>query len=324
MITLELDAASVARVRVAGSPVFEVASWLALTANGCRHPRFGAPGPAAQVALRDRDVAPIAAMITSGPGCYLPAFLTPKPRRNQPRVLLDEQLEVIRQTPAEVATAQLATQWWSTVGGSAPPVDATDIPELAARGLARFWELALADDWPDVLHAVGNDVHRCGQLLAVGGVRRLFNSLRPAARWRANSVLLVNPTEATTRFVDEELVLIPSVLTPHALTVQLDDHRDAFVAFPVRANRDRREHTSHTSAPFGRGRTAVLSALATPSSTRELARLLRITESTVSHHLHALVHADLAQGQRDGRQVIYSLTPLGKQMSDRIAIPVRA
>lgn len=324
MITLELDAASVARVRVAGSPVFEVASWLALAATGCRHPRFGDPGPAARFALRDRDVAPIAAMITSGPACYLPGFLTPKPCRSQPRALLDEQLEVIRQTPAELAAAQLTTHWWSTAAGNAAPVDAADIPELAAQGLARFWELALADEWTDVLRTVENDVYRCGQLLAVGGVRRLFNSLRPAARWRADSVLLSNPTEATTRFVDEELVLIPSVLTPHSLTVQLDDHQDAFVAFPVRASRNRSEQSPQTPAPFGRGRTAVLSALATPSSTRELARLLRITESTVSHHLHALVHADLAQGQRDGRQVIYSLTPLGKQMSDRIAVPARA
>lgn len=320
MITLELDPASVARVRVAPSPLFEVATWLAASVTGARHPLFGDPGAAARYALRDREVAVTAAMVSAGARCcYLPAFLTPKPRAGQSRGLLDEQLELVRATSQEVAAAQLPVDWWSSAGLDSKQVDVAEVPNRAARGLARFWELALADWWSEVQYAVSNDVHRCGQLLAAGGVGRLFNSLRPAARWRANSLLLANPTEATTRFIDEELVLVPSLLTPHRLTVQLDDHRDAFIAFPVRARPNRHEHLNGARAPFGRGRTAVLSALATPSSTRDLAQLLRITESTVSHHLHALVHADLAQAHRDGRLVIYSLTPLGKQMSDRIS-----
>jgi DNA-binding transcriptional ArsR family regulator len=322
MIKVELDPGSVARVRVAASPIFEVVTWLAVAASGTRHPIFGDPGASARFALRDRDVAATAAMISAGPRCcYLPDFLIPAPRRSQQRGSLDEQLQVVRATQPAEAAAQLPADWWSRLfEAGSPPVATAEIPVLAARGLEAFWRIALADEWANVQHAVANDVHRCGQLLAAGGVGRLFNSLRPAARWQSDHLLLMNATEATTRFVDEELVLVPSFLTPHRLTVQLDDHRNAFVAFPVRARRSRHETVPHASAPFGRGRTAVLSALATPGSTRELSQFLRITESTVSHHLRALVQADLAQAHRDGRRVIYSLTPLGKEMSDRVAI----
>lgn len=322
MIRVELDPASVARVRVAASPVFEVVTWLAVAASGTRHPVFGDPGPSARYALRDRDVAATAAMISAGPRCcYLPDFLIPAPRRSQQGGLLDDQLQVVRATPPDEAAAQLPADWSSRLpDGTAQPLANAEVPAVAARGLETFWRVALSDQWSNVQHAIANDVHRCGQLLAAGGVGRLFNSLRPAARWQSDHLLLANATEATTRFVDEELVLVPSLLTPHRLTVQLDDHRNAFVAFPVAARRNRQNSVSHASAPFGRGRTAVLSALATPSSTRELAQLLRITESTVSHHLHALVHADLAQAHRDGRRVIYSLTPLGKEMSDRVSV----
>jgi DNA-binding transcriptional ArsR family regulator len=322
MIRVELDPASVARVRVAASPVFEVVTWLAVTACGTRHPVFGDPGASARFALRDRDVAATAAMIAAGPRCcYLPDFLIPSPRRSSQRGFLDDQLQAIRATPPQEAAAQLPAEWWSWLSdGATRQVAAPEIPALAARGLETFWRIALSDDWPNVQHAIANDVHRCGQLLAAGGVGGLFNSLRPAARWHSDHLLLANATEATTRFVDEELVLVPSLLTPHRLTVQLDDHRNAFVAFPVGGRRSRQDPVSNSPAPFGRGRTAVLSALATPSSTRELSQFLRITESTVSHHLHALVHADLAQAHRDGRRVIYSLTPLGKEMSDRVSV----
>jgi hypothetical protein len=53
VIQVELDAATVARVRVAASPLFEAVSWLAAVATGTRHPVFGDPGAAARFALRE-------------------------------------------------------------------------------------------------------------------------------------------------------------------------------------------------------------------------------------------------------------------------------
>src|SRR5215813_250349 len=65
MIRVDLDAASVARVRVTPSPIFEVVSWLAVLATRARHPVLGDSGSAARFALRYRPVAAAATLVAA-------------------------------------------------------------------------------------------------------------------------------------------------------------------------------------------------------------------------------------------------------------------
>ena len=65
MFEVELDPASVARVRVAASPLFELVAWLAVVADRHVIRALGDPGAAARFALRDRDVSAVAASISA-------------------------------------------------------------------------------------------------------------------------------------------------------------------------------------------------------------------------------------------------------------------
>jgi DNA-binding transcriptional ArsR family regulator len=60
-------------------------------------------------------------------------------------------------------------------------------------------------------------------------------------------------------------------------------------------------------------------ALDSPTTTRELARSFDLSEATVSHHLHALSRSGLATASRQGRRVLYALTPLGRRVLCRVA-----
>jgi DNA-binding transcriptional ArsR family regulator len=320
MIRIQFDAASVARVRVAASPVFEVVAWLGVVASGVEHPILGDPGPAARNALRDDDVAATATIISYTTAChYLPDFLTPKPG-SAPlgSATLDEQLSAIGHTPADVVESQLPERWWSSPVVAERHLDVDVVPTMAAAGLAKFWRTALADDWPHLEHGLTEQVHRCGLQFASGGVAALFNSLHPSVRWSGNTLMLAEPRDAIVRLSDGELVVIPSLLTPPRLTVQLDGSRDASVVFPARSPRLPHQQAADQTSLLGRGRTSVLSALRTPRTNREVARELRVSASTVSHHLHALSRGGLAERHRRGRGVIYSLTPLGRELIARI------
>jgi DNA-binding transcriptional ArsR family regulator len=320
MISVQFDAASVARVRVAASPVFELVAWLGVVATGARHPILGDPGPAARNALRDDDVAATAMIITSTAAChYLPDFLTPKPPRAPlGSATLDEQLTAIGHTPADIVASQLPEHWWSSPVVAEHHLDLHAVPTMAAAGLAKFWRVALADDWPQIEQGLTEQVRRCGLVLATGGVGALFNSLHPSVRWSGDTLLLAEPHNAIVRLHDGELVVIPSLLTPSRLTVQLDDRRDVSVVFPARSPLLPHQLETDQTSLLGRGRTSVLSALRTPRTNREVARELRISASTVSHHLHALAGGGLAERHRRGRGVIYSLTPLGRELIAKI------
>ena len=62
---------------------------------------------------------------------------------------------------------------------------------------------------------------------------------------------------------------------------------------------------------LGRGRAAVLTALANPASTTQLSVGLQLSLSTVSEQLTALREAGLLHRRRSGHQVRYARTSLG-------------
>ncbi|GAA2583953.1 DUF5937 family protein [Winogradskya consettensis] len=68
------------------------------------------------------------------------------------------------------------------------------------------------------------------------------------------------------------------------------------------------------SALLGATRAAVLTLVAAPHSTGEVAATLGISPATASHHLTTLRDAGLVVGSRDGRQVRYDRSDLGDQV----------
>jgi DNA-binding transcriptional ArsR family regulator len=316
MIRVDLDAASVARVRVTPSPIFEVVSWLAVLAVGARHPVLGDSGAAARFALRYRPVAAAAALVAAcSAQRYLPDVLTPKPASAPFAMLLDEQIDVVASVPVETAQAQLRSGTAAIRPARSQRCYDSCSPVVLADGLRTFWRVALADRWSVVDRALDNRAREFGMVLASGGVAALFDAL-PDTSWTGGSLHLDKPHDQHVVLRGEELVVMPSALTAHSLIAQLDSVADATLGYlaPTRAA----SSVSKASPLLGRGRTTVLAHLGEPTTTRDLARRLKAAESTVSHHLQALTAAGLATRDRRGRSVVYQLTELGQGLRGRL------
>ena len=316
MIEVELDAASVARVRVAASPVFEVAAWLCLTAQHGRHPSFGDPGPAARFALRDPQVAATATILASAEQRrYVPDFIVPKPAAGAEDHVLEEQLGKVRATPPARAHDQLAAACL-TDDPRVQRLGVDDYAALVTSGLWRFWKQVLAEDWPQLRRSLQAHVRRAGDTAGQQGVAGLLNSVHPALSWRDGRLRVDKTIERRFAFVDREMVLVPSVLTWPRLSVQLDEPDDTYISFPCATATVRTLQPDASARLLGRGRSTVLAAVRLPATTREVAARVGLSESTVSHHLHALADAGLAYGIRRGRHVRYALSSAGLALLD--------
>lgn len=325
MIRLTLDLDSLARVRVAGSPLFETVAWLGLVVSGRHHPVYGDPGPVARFTLRDRDVA-AAAVLTSDwvPRCYVPDFLTPKPRAGSG--VMTDQLERLRNMPIDAAMAEIASHRWSSSRAVAQRgLQEGNLLGRVATGLAKFWQQVLAEESTARDRMLDADVSRLGHIAARQGIGAMLDRLHPQTTWDDGSLTIHRTGHArhthastTVSYRNRELVLVPSLLTLRHVSLRLDDLDDSFIVFPSAA-RHRPQPIGDVSAAFlGRGRGRVLESLRSPSTTRLLAGRLGRSESTISHHLQALVNAGLIEGSREGRQVVYALTDAGRRLVDEL------
>ena len=308
MITITLDTASLARLRLAPSPIQETATWLSWTAAGRRHPRWGDPGAAARFALRTPEVALTAALLRDGMlGRYVPDFLTPKPgrapARRQP---LEDQLQRVRATPAEVVRSQLRRMR----DVPASWVDAADrLPAIAATGLARFWDAAAEVLWARGRILLEEDESRRSTLAASAGIGAMLSALHPGLRWSSEKLIIDKPYDEQVSYVDSEIVLVPSFTIGTRLSVQVCDPDDAMLAFPTAGSP--RVNDPADAALLGRGRTAVLRATTSGISTTDLSRRLHLAPATVSRHLQVLHGAGLVGRTRAGHQVLYTRTEVG-------------
>ena len=308
-----MDAASLAKVRLAPSPVLETTSWLQLTADGSRHPLFGDPGPNARLALRHPDVALIASAVTLS-SSYTPDLLTPQPPTGTWSQALRRQLEMVRETPTKAVTTQL--MFSEPTAASMPTelrraMESDAFARRAANGLHLFYKGVLADRWQTLENAVSGEIARRAHTMATMGVGALLGSVHPKARWSGDDLNIDIRYDFASDFVNTDLVLVPSALGTR-LQAQVWDPHDAVVAFPVTTfGADPRKGLPTLADLLGASRAAILRDLTSPSSTTALAGRLGIAPSTVSYHLGVLLGSGLAARERKGPIVEYRRTDGG-------------
>jgi DNA-binding transcriptional ArsR family regulator len=313
MIVVDLDASTVARTRLAVSPLAEAAAWLRLAVGGRRHPVFGEAGAAARSALTDPDVALVAHVMPPGGRGYLPDLLTPKPVAGG-RVL-DTQLEHVRETSPLDTHEQLCRLRFGATEMPRPvrrSVDDGSFTARAASGLRRFWRAAIADGWPSLLQTLQADIAEKADALARAGVGSVLGSLHPAVGWDGAALAIqMPPYDERARYVDTELVLAPSVLGWPGVAPQLCNPAQAVLSYPVRAAGagPSVERPAALAALVGSTRSALLRDLAVPRSTTALSARHRLAPATVSYHLGVLHRAGLVVRQREQHTVLYRRTP---------------
>lgn len=316
MIVVDLDPASVARIRIAPSPVYELTCWLAWTAAGRRHPTWGDPGATARSVLREPTVA-AAAALTRGSlsGRYVPDFLTPKPGSadETPVSVLRDQLDRVRATPEAAVVDQV-------VLAEAPlalTAAAAHLPALVAAGLERFWSVVLAERWSTLSRALDHELDARADAIAATGLGTALGSLHPALRWHDGQIQVDKPYREQLSYADTEIVLVPSVLaSPRRLAAQLCDPAEATLSYwvPHSLTQEQRSGRTRYAELFGGTRSAVLAATAAGATTQQLAQQLGLAPATVSRQLRVLHDAGLVDSQRQGHSVRYTQTKTARQL----------
>lgn len=324
MIRIELDEPTLARTRIATSPLWEAVTSLYLL---LRHPDE-APWPYTGWARHARRM--LAEVPETRParlffvaGARSPDFLTPIPPGPAPTI--EQELAALRATPPEVVAAQIPNyhrpddlpEWLRPF---------VDDPARAfgrlADGLAAYWEAAIAPWWPAMRAALDEEVLHRARALAADGPDALLADLHERVRWERPVLTLVKPPEQHFSAVDQRLLLIPLIFSRGALACSTDDAEVVAVSYQARGAvllADGTPAPAEPAAPatdrlailVGRGRAGVLRALTRPATTAGLAATLGLAPSTVSEHLAALLAAGVVHRRRVGRRVLYGLEPAG-------------
>ncbi|WP_324789752.1 ArsR/SmtB family transcription factor [Streptomyces sp. H51] len=330
MIELTVDAAGLARSRFSVSPLHEVVA--TLLPWGLRPGPDAAPWVARTRRVLRRAKLPLLSELALEQGGYVPDFLSPHPCGPSPTV--EEELERVRCTPPERVLGELQAL---RDGRPRHGLDGSELPAGVRRALARggahvarqaademrrYWELAFAPHWEAAKAALDAEVDRCAGVLARHGAATLFNTLHPGIRW-ADGTLRVD-----SRFriaLPVPLVVVVPSLVASGPGVAVDPtragDRPPMLVYPVRD-----KAVTSAIAPavpsaevarlLGPTRAGLLTALARPASTAQLAARHFLSPATVSYHLGVLHRAGLVARARSGRSVLYRRTPEGSRLAE--------
>ncbi|MDI2130524.1 winged helix-turn-helix domain-containing protein [Yinghuangia seranimata] len=319
MIRVELGAEGAAGTRFVVSPL-KILSELLLTLG--RHP-YALPRvwrDRSAAALAARDLPSVHALVAHAATGYVPDFISPVPVHFAEAV--EEQLHRVATAPTErigyEAAIILQGHPWCAEGVDGTPGRFAAMAEAIQRGeraladraaqeLEVFWKRVFANDWPRIQDRIQADIALRGAQSARDGLGAMVTGLAPQLRWRDGGIDLTAPFASPARAEADGLLLTPSLFRgPVGFAVDPPDavrRQLPLITYPIAdvtqarpAGRPRR---------LGATRAQLLQALAMPASTTEMARRLKLSQSTVSYHLQALYDSGLVQRTRQTRTVLY-------------------
>ena len=311
VIDLELEPADLVAIRFAPDPVWETVASLGVLAHPAKHPLHRS--------LLDRVRAPdwdhdLLVALMASPGWY-PTTLAPVPQRVPDEPV--RSLASIADTPEDVAGADLErlrrlfpdqARWR---GYTAPR-----LLEDTATALVGYFRRVLHPLWERVDDITQADIAHRSSSLAVDGVGATLGGLHERLSYHDGRLRLQMPGQHQHRRLGGVgLRFVPSVFRWPCLVAELDS-APPVVSYAARGAGRLWETGPPAEAKgldpvLGRSRVAILTHLDAPSTTTRLARLLRLSNGTVSEHLTALQRAGLLQSSRRGREVLYERTSLG-------------
>ncbi|QKG26404.1 ArsR/SmtB family transcription factor [Actinomadura verrucosospora] len=309
-----------ARVRFAFSPLWEMVRSLRVLTDPSGRALHLPWVHGVRPRLRGLGVEPLLAVVPSTG--YIPDFLTPPPETPLPD--LGAELETVRNTPPEVVADELS---WTEPGRRADPArlalaaDPERTLETLADLLERYWAAAVEPYWPRLRDLLEGDVLRRTRALAAHGIAGVFGDLHDDVRWRSGTLMIDRRWDFRGELLGRGLLLVPSAFVWPHVSVMVPPYQP-MLSYPPNGvgtlwetGRDRGAGPGALAALIGRRRAELLTALATPASTTELAARMGVTAGAVSQHLGVLRACGLVTGHRLGRRVLYARTPTGDTLA---------
>jgi DNA-binding transcriptional ArsR family regulator len=317
MLRIEVGPSDIAASRFAVSPTFELAH-LVRTLYGA------VPGtPLAERfrlgfgRVRDDPVVQTFAWL-QGPGAGA-SFSAPPPAGMGQTV--EDDLVAVRSADPDVVRAEVAEIRALRRPSAAIAAVLADpqLTERLADGVARAWSAVLAPDWARVRAVLERDVRFRAERLTEVGWSAALVGMHARMAWEDGVVVVDRVREARTVLDGRGLLLVPSVFIGQGLAVYGEAPWQRAIVYPSRGAGLVFEEAAAPTDPLapllGRTRAGLLLALATPSSTSQLAALTGASLGATGDHLKVLLDAGLVARSRVARSVVYRRTALGDALA---------
>jgi DNA-binding transcriptional ArsR family regulator len=254
---------------------------------------------------------------------WTPDFLSPRPA--SPETTFEQELRTVAATPAELVMADVD----AVPGQSLTVTDATTEAFLDrfTRVLAAYWAWALKPFWPRMRAVLLADIAHRSRLNALHGLRAMLADLSERVEFTPPVVRVEIPGAPSRRTVSGGggLVLLPSVFALHT-AVPVSENAAPMLIYRARGVGSLWE-PGPTPVPdaltrvLGAARARVLTELATPTSSTELALRAGVTVSAANQHLRALRDAGLLESRRVGKVVHYARTDIADALVRHVTEP---
>ncbi|MBV1852712.1 helix-turn-helix domain-containing protein [Catellatospora tritici] len=319
MIEIEFGAADLVDVRFAHSPMVEVVTSTMVLTRRTDHWLYAAWRERTAPLFTAPELAVLRAVV-SGP-CYIPDFLTPVLPTARPS--LDDELAAVAATPLDRVAFEVQAAW---AGHAAPPEaarfdtdPATALAELVGQ-VRHYFTQAIAPVWPRLRAAVEAELAHRARTAADDGPRTLLAGLHPRLDWDGSALLLASAKSRQWTLDGHRLALLPTGFAGSVLHTMTEAVHGRALWYAPRGyggmwDAEVPQPAEALAALLGPTRAAVLSALAVPASTGEIAATLGLAPATASHHLTTLRDSGLVAAERTGRRLRYRRTTVGEQLT---------
>jgi hypothetical protein len=182
-----------------------------------------------------------------------------------------------------------------------------------------YWRRGFDPHWSRMRALLEGDVTYRGRQIAQHGLAAMFAGLSPTVRLLDNVVdVRLRSKIDYSRPTTGGLTLVPTLWTTNAST-PISPAEPPMILYPARGVATLWEPQT-LSAPralaglLGETRAGLLTHLAAPASSTELATRLGVTPTAVNQHLRALFAGGLLVRARHGRAVLYRRSDLGDRL----------
>ncbi|MFC4331394.1 DUF5937 family protein [Streptomyces andamanensis] len=255
---------------------------------------------------------------------HSPDFLGPPPLG--PAATFEEEIAAVRAADPVAAREDLARSLADTPGALRSPGGRALLadPARAVRELADLleaaWHVLVEPEWPRLRALLEADIVFHSRRLAEVGLEALLPELDRRLSWDGRTLTVDRHGEYGRDLGGQGLVLMPSVFSWPDVISGFEPPWQPTLVYPARGLAGLWTEPGAAGAQalvrlLGRGRAAVLAALADPATTSDLAHRLRLAPSSVSAHLAVLRDAGLLTSRRYGHRVLYERTPLGMALA---------
>ncbi len=182
--------------------------------------------------------------------------------------------------------------------------------------LRTYHEVAIAPLWPRLREFADAEIAGRMRVAAAQSPRAMIDGLHPLLAWDGSALLINYPGKSGQWSGGPDMTLLPTgfagpevyaMTTGRALWYAPRGYGTLWTPPPAPG--------AALTGLLGPTRAAVLTLLAAPASTGEVAARLGLAPATASHHLTTLRDAGLIAGTRAGRRLLYQRTHLGDQLT---------